>query len=144
MAYKNNCPEGLRKAVREYYEWHGDKRSFAIHIFKNQSKDEMVLARFVDEDGDKMSSLMFFQAWADGHYDVTEDDAVLREYEKELVEEFTGSDWSPRVCDDDEEDDDKYDLSGTPEDEYDHEKEVWTRKGTFDGGYDDYEESMIL
>ena len=59
-SYKNNCPEGLRKAVREYYDWHGDKRSFAIRILENRSKDRMVLARFVDEDGDKMSSLMFF------------------------------------------------------------------------------------
>ena len=143
--YKNNCPEGLRKAVREYHEWHGDKRSFAIRILENRSKDRMVLARFVDEDGDKMSSLMFFTGWADGHYDVSEDEAVIREDEDEFVENFKDSDWGPSSADDDDEDDlDQYDLSGTPEDEFDHEEEVEIRKNTFDGGYDDYEENMIL
>ena len=143
--YKNNCPEGLRKAVREYYEWHGDKRSFAIRIFENRSKDRMVLARFVDSCGNKMSSLMFFTGWTDGHYDVSEDEVVIREHEDEFIKNFNDSDWGPSSDDDDDEDDlDQYDLSGTPEDEFDHEEEVEIRKNTFDGGYDDYEEGMIL
>lgn len=100
--YKNNCPEGLRKAVREYYEWHGDKRSFAIRIFENKSDDQMVLTRFIDSHGEKMSALMFFQGWADGHYDVSEYEACSRICEEILVENFKASDWSPTVCDDDD------------------------------------------
>ena len=141
---RNNCPEGLRKAVREYYEWHGDKRSFAIHIYTNRSKDQMVLARFVDEDGDKLSSLMFFDAWADGHYDVKESYAFPRECEKRMVDSFKASDWGPDGSDDEDEDEDDGDLSGTPEDEWEYEEEIRIRKRTFDGGYDDYEEGMIL
>ena len=143
--YKNNCPEGLRKAVREYHEWHGDKRSFAIRIFRNKSGDELVLTRFVDDEGNQMSSLMFFNGWADGHYDVSEYGVVPRDYEETYVDAFKASDWSPEWEEDDDDDDmDEYDLSGTPEDGYDAECEVRCRKKTFDGWYDDYEDGMIL
>lgn len=142
---RNNCPEMLKKAVREYYEWQGDKRSFAIQILKNRSNDRMVLARFVDgSTGEKTSSLMYFSTWADGHYDVTEYDTIPRDFEDVLVEEFKDSYWGPMFMTDDDDDEDEGDLSGTPADEYEHEEEIRLRKMTFDGGCEDEEEVTIL
>ena len=41
--------------------------------------------------GMKYSSLVFFDQWADGHYDVTEMEYARREGEQEMIEEFENS-----------------------------------------------------
>lgn len=85
---------GLVKAVKEYHRWHGGKSIRPVRIIQNKYSNppqEMLLVRFTDEDNDKLSCLMEFMGWKDGHYDVTEIDHVYREYEDELVEEFEES-----------------------------------------------------
>ena len=87
-------PEALRKAVKEYYEWQGDKSGHAVKIVQNHNKGayKMVLARLTDAEGDKLSSLMDYQPWADGHYDVTEIFVGKRECEDQIVQAFVESD----------------------------------------------------
>lgn len=147
MGKKNNCPEALKEAVRQYYEWHGDKRAHALQILHNQSDDELVMVHFVDDFGRKMTSLMYFQGWKDGHYEVSEYDAFIRSREDIWIEDFKQSNWGPVEDDDGEEDYmAPYDLSGDEQDAYEHEQEVIWHRETYDGGYDDddYEGGMIL
>ena len=51
-------------------------------------KYKMLLVRFTDKDKRKMSSLMEYQTWADGHWDVTEIDAIGRDCEQMMIDEF--------------------------------------------------------
>jgi len=83
----------LKKAVNEYYEWNGDLSSHPVKFVVNKmpGKYKMLLVRFTDKHKNKMSSLMEYQRWADGHWDVTEIDAVPRECEKCMVNEFENS-----------------------------------------------------
>jgi hypothetical protein len=85
--------DSLKKAVAEYYEWNGDKSCHPVKFVVNKmpGKYKMLLVRFTDKDKNKMSSLMDYQTWADGHWDVTEVDAVPRECEKCMVNEFENS-----------------------------------------------------
>ena len=80
----------LKKAVKEYYDWHHNKDGRPVKFVLNNMHGEyhMLLVRFVDENKYKMSALMDFQHLADGHWDVTEVYAVYREQEKELVDSF--------------------------------------------------------
>ena len=80
----------LKRAVTEYYEWNGDRNAKPIKFIVNKipGKYKMLLVRFIDKDGNKLSSLMEYQRWADGHWDVTEIDAIGRELEKMMVDEF--------------------------------------------------------
>ena len=70
--------EELKKAVREYYEWHGDSTARPVKFVVNKmpGKFKELLVRFTDAHKVKMSSLMDYQTWADGHWDVIEVDAV--------------------------------------------------------------------
>ncbi len=89
---KERFPEALVKAVKEYYEWHGDKSPRLVRTIKNKHSDfTMLLVRFTDAHGDKNSALMYHSSWADGHYDVTEDESALFENERELIEAFENS-----------------------------------------------------
>lgn len=153
LSMKNNCPDALKKAVKEYYEWHGDKRAFAIALVKTKDKNEMLLAHFEDgSTGKKMSTLMWATGWADGHWDVKEEFLFPRECEAHVLQVFRNSTLDEFGADeyetydghDREEDGDLSEWS--PENEVLHEEEVMERKQTFDGGYDDddYEEGMIL
>ena len=82
----------LRKAVTEYYEWHGSRKIHLFAIAVNKKSDyKMLHVHFIDENEVRMSSLMTYQPWADGHYDVTEVEAVEREEEKAMVEAFENS-----------------------------------------------------
>lgn len=83
----------LKKAVKEYYDWHHNKNGRPVKFVVNNMHGQyhMLLVRFNDEDGTKMSGLMDFQHWADGHWDVTEVYAVGREDEEELVDGFENS-----------------------------------------------------
>ena len=86
MEYSLN-PE-LRKAVREYYQWNGDKHGSAARIVSRPGRfgrEYMVLAHVTSAEGDKLSTLMFFNSWADGHYDVTEDVPFPRECEERYL-----------------------------------------------------------
>lgn len=85
--------EKLKKAVSEYYEWNGDISCHPVRFVVNKmpGKYKMLLVRFTDKDKNKMSSLMDYQTWADGHWDVTEIDAVPRSCEKCMVTEFENS-----------------------------------------------------
>ena len=82
----------LRKAVTEYYEWHGSRR---IHLYaiavNKKSGYKMLHVHFIDSNEVRLSSLMEYQPWADGHYDVTEVYVCEREDEKEMVEGFENS-----------------------------------------------------
>lgn len=82
----------LRKAVTEYYEWQGDRR---IHLFgvavNRKSGYRMLLVHFTDSQGVKMSALMEYQGWAEGHWDVTEAEWTAREDEERMVREFVES-----------------------------------------------------
>ena len=96
MRMSVKLPDGLKTAVKEYYEWNGDKNGHAVKIIESQPGEfgvraQMALCRFTDGKGSKGSSLLTFSGWADGHYDVTEIYVVCREHEKELVEAFESS-----------------------------------------------------
>lgn len=86
-----NDPE-LRKAVTEYYEWHGSRR---IHLYKiavnKKSGYQMLVVHFIDDQENRLTSLMEFQPWKDGHYDVTEAETCPRDQEEKMVEEFVNS-----------------------------------------------------
>ena len=88
-----NLPEQLKKAVKEYYEWLGDRNARPIKFVtcKNGLKPTLLLARFIDEDGRWMSSLMTETHWADGHHDVTEIYYCCRKLESAMVEAFENS-----------------------------------------------------
>ena len=82
----------LRKAVVEYYEWHNSRRIHLYAIAVNKKSGYMMLhVHFIDADETRMSSLMMYQHWNDGHYDVTEYDAVRREDEELMVKAFENS-----------------------------------------------------
>jgi hypothetical protein len=146
----------LRKAVREYYEWHGDKHGSAERIVSRPgrfSRDYMVLAHVENDQGDKLSTMMDFTDWADGHYDVTEIYVFPREVEKEYLAAWRDEGredvklWKVQQEHMDEEDygEDDGDLSEwEPGKEYLQEAETRRRKETCAACDDDYEESMIL
>ena len=83
----------LKKAVTEYYEWQGDKKAKPVRFVVNKmpGKYKMLLVRFTDEQGNKMSSLMEYQEWKDGHWDVTEIFVSERADEDRLVKGFEES-----------------------------------------------------
>lgn len=80
----------LHKAVKEYYEWHGDRKAKPVGFITNKKSGDfkMLLVRFMDADGNEMSALMEYQEWKDGHWDVTEYDVVPRKCEHILVSDF--------------------------------------------------------
>ena len=86
-------PESMVKAVQEYYEWHHQRNIHPIRVLKNKYNDayQAILVRLIDDYGDKISTLMDFTRWKDGHYDVTEFHAVCRKREKELVSAFVNT-----------------------------------------------------
>lgn len=79
---------GLVEAVREYFRWNGDRSAHPVRFEKDANDFEMLLVRFTDDQGVRMSGLMMCQPWADGHWDVTEVESVTRENEAEMLEEF--------------------------------------------------------
>lgn len=83
----------LVSSVREYYDWLGDRNAKPVRFVVNKYYDwnKMLLSRFTDSDGNKMSSLMEYQEWKDGHWDVTEVYVADREDEAELVRGFEES-----------------------------------------------------
>lgn len=83
----------LKEAVKEYYEWNGDRNAKPIKFVVNKmpGKFKELLVRFIDKDNVKMSALMDYRTWADGHWDVTEVDVVQRPCEKCMVSEFENS-----------------------------------------------------
>ena len=83
--------KGLRKAVKEYYQWHGDKTANPVKIIRNKKVLEAVVVRVKDADGDEITTLMDFMGWKDGHYDVTEFDYADRRSEALLIADFEQS-----------------------------------------------------
>jgi len=83
----------LRKAVREYYAWHGDRKIEPVGFITNKKSGDfkLLLVRFTDENGMELSSLMTYQEWADGHWDVTEEEVVPRQCEQKMVSAFENS-----------------------------------------------------
>ncbi len=81
----------LRKAVREYYDWQGDREVHPVGFVKNRDDVEMLLVRVTDAQGAEISCLMSCQNWADGHWDVTEMWNADRDREEELVERYRQS-----------------------------------------------------
>lgn len=82
----------LRRAVREHCEFHGDRGVRLMRIVKNRNSDfQMLLIRVTDENGMKYSSLVFFEQWADGHYEISEMEYARRDGEREMIEEFENS-----------------------------------------------------
>ena len=92
----------LKQAVKDYYSWMGESKATPVAIVKNKySSYTMLLAHFVDGQGKEMSSLMYGMRWADGHYDISEYEAVKRTDEPAMVQAFVDSEeWIVEVCDD--------------------------------------------
>lgn len=102
---KKNFHPMLEKAVKEYYEYLGDKKFHTARWIENKhsrhlrtseygKKTEgykLLLVRIVDENGCKFSALMSTQSWADGHWDVTEEFYCEREDEQEMIRNFEES-----------------------------------------------------
>jgi len=86
----------LKKAVAEYYEYQGDTDATPIRFVTNKmpGKYKMLLVRFTDQQAkvpENMSSLMTWEHWNDGHWDVTEMDVLPRRCEDCLVRNFEES-----------------------------------------------------
>ena len=82
----------LRKAVREYYTYLGDRKAKPVMMVDNLYSDYvLLLVRFIDSDGNEMSALMDIQEWADGHFDVTEMFTADRADEERLCKDFVES-----------------------------------------------------
>ena len=82
----------LRKAVKEYYKWNGDRHGSAVRIVSCDGifggKMPHVLAHVTEENGEKISTLMEFQEWKDGHFDVTEIGCCGRECEQVYLDNW--------------------------------------------------------
>lgn len=82
----------LKKAVKDYYDWHGETKAVPAAVIKNKKSDfKLLLVHFENEDGKEMSSLMTCQPWNDGHWDVEEVDDCLLEAESEMIQLFEDS-----------------------------------------------------
>ena len=95
----------LKKAVREYYEYHGESKAVPVRFVENKHSAnfreehtgrkiggyDLLLVRFTDEAGDKMSALMEYTDWKDGHWDVTEIFTACRDCENSMVSDFEES-----------------------------------------------------
>lgn len=102
---KHEIDDQLKKAVREYYEYQGDTKAVPVRFVENKHSSgfreeqtgrkiggyDLLLVRFTDEAGDKMSALMEYTDWKDGHWDVTEIIAELRQCEDRMVKDFEES-----------------------------------------------------
>lgn len=90
----NSIPEKLKKTIKEYYEYSGEDGAYTVKSVPAKLSScgyEMILVRVTDTEGRKLSTLIDFTEWADGHYEVTEMYHVDRENEKELVKAFMNS-----------------------------------------------------
>lgn len=92
------CRE-LRKAVREHYKWHLDKKAEPIKWVSNRDGYQMLLVRVVDRHGDKWSLLMHCQDWKDGHWDVWEALYCEPDEEENMIHDFEQSGITPIVKD---------------------------------------------
>lgn len=95
----------LKKAVREYYEYQGDTKAVPIRFVENKHSArfreeqtgrkiggyDLLLVRFTDASGNKMSALMEYTDWKDGHWDVTEIFTTDRDCENVMVSDFEES-----------------------------------------------------
>lgn len=143
----------LRKAVREYYQWQGDKHGSAQRIVSRPGRfgrEYMVLAHVVNDQGDKLSTMLIYTGWADGHYDVTEIYVFPREREQDYLEAWREEGredvklWQVQCEHEDEVDTDDEEDEYDPAQAFMNEGEVRRRKQTHAACDDDYEESMIL
>lgn len=83
----------LKKALKEYYKWHGESKAVPVRLVKNKNSDfSLLLVRFTGEDGRELSSLVYHDKWKDGHFEVEEMEAAFREDEDEMVQAFEESD----------------------------------------------------
>jgi len=78
----------LRKAIREYYQWNGDKKIKPVKLVENERGVRMALVRFTDADGNELSSLVSCWEWGNGKWDVSEMWVFKRECEDVDVEAF--------------------------------------------------------
>ena len=82
----------LKKAVKDYYDWHGESKAVPAAVIKNKKSDfKLLLVHFKDEEGREMSSFMICQPWNDGHWDVEEVEDCLMEDEREMITWFEES-----------------------------------------------------
>ncbi len=81
----------LRRAVAEYYRWHGESHVSPVRFVQNRDEYELLLVRFMTAGKVEMSSLMTCQEWADGHWDVSEVRNTCRKYEGDMIEDFSES-----------------------------------------------------
>ena len=93
---------GLVKSVKEHFCWQGDRSSHPVRFVKNAGGLEMLLVRFTNVQGVKMSGLMDFVPWKDGHWDVSEFESVSRENEAKMIRKFEKSgEYKVVVCEED-------------------------------------------
>ena len=78
----------LRKAIREYYQWNGDKKIKPVKLVENERGVRMALVRLMDSDENELSSLMSCFEWGNGKWDVWEMWVFERECEDVAVEAF--------------------------------------------------------
>lgn len=90
----------LVKEVEEYYSWHKNRNVHVKRFITNRDGTEMLLVRFIDEQNEKLSSLMFVQNWTDGHSDVTEMYVCYRECEKAMIKAYEGTGFGVEMDDD--------------------------------------------
>lgn len=81
----------LRQAVREYYNWHGEKYAKCMRIVRDKNDLECIIVRFAGENETALSSLVHFMRWEDGHYDVTEMFSCNRNDEDDMVKRYQES-----------------------------------------------------
>lgn len=102
----------VRKAVREYYENMGNRNGRPVKFIASLDGYKMLLVRFQDEKGKKMSALMEYSEYTD-HWDVSEDHVCTREEEADLVDKYESSLYEEFLdYDGPFDDEDEYTVSG--------------------------------
>ena len=101
----------VRKAVREYYDSLGNRNGRPVKFIASLDGYKMLLVRFQDEKGRKMSALMEYSEYTD-HWDVHEEDVCSREEEDRLVNRFETNTLDDFLGDDGSMDDDDEFLNG--------------------------------
>ena len=80
----------LKKKVREYHEFHGDKTGYAVKVVRAADGYPAVLARAVTAQGRKISAILM----VDSQGDVSEHCSCPRECEAMLVADYAAErDW---------------------------------------------------
>ena len=87
----NGFSRELRKALKEYYAYYGDRKPEPVRWIDTKKYGPMLLVHFTDtqeKDDRKMSGILHVVQYSDGRIDISEVDTDERCHEDEMIEDF--------------------------------------------------------